>query len=79
MFEAHACLADLLYRYAYIEASYLQVNHENVESRGVSQLENAIIDVYVAILKYSAAVRKASSAGMGSTSNCLDIDTENII
>lgn len=52
LFESSAFLANLLARYATIEAHYLD---QDIKTR--DRLENAIIDVYVAILEYAGAVR----------------------
>lgn len=52
LFKSSAFLADLLARYANIEAHYL-----NQDIKDVDRLENAIIDVYVAILDYATKVR----------------------
>jgi len=52
LFKSSAFLANLLARYANIEAHYLDQDIKNVD-----RLENAIIDVYAAILEYVGEVR----------------------
>ncbi len=52
LFKSSAFLANLLARYANIEAHYLDQDVKTVD-----RLENAIIDVYVAILEYAGEVR----------------------
>ena len=51
VFEASGLLADVLARYANIEANYRDRDFGDSE-----QLERTIIDVYVAVLEYSAEV-----------------------
>lgn len=51
VFEASALLADVLAYYASIESNFRDRSFEDSE-----QLEDAIIDVYVAVLEYSAKV-----------------------
>lgn len=51
VFEASGLLADVLARYANIEVNYRDRDLEDSE-----QLERTIIDVYVAVLEYSAEV-----------------------
>lgn len=52
VFEASGFLANLLARYANIEANY-----RKFQSMDLDQLERTIVDIYVAILEYSAAVK----------------------
>ena len=52
LFKSSAFLANLLARYANIEVQYL-----NQDIKDVDRLENAIIDVYVAILEYAGEVQ----------------------
>jgi hypothetical protein len=63
IFEASEFLANLLARYANIEANYRKWPCTDSD-----QLERSIVDVYVAILQYSAAVKAAhqrSALSMG--------------
>jgi len=53
LFKSSAFLANLLARYANLEAYYL-----DQDIKSVDRLEKAIIDVYVAILEYAGAVRR---------------------
>ena len=55
LFKSSAFLANLLARYANIETHYLDQSIKDVD-----RLEMAIIDVYVAILEYSVAVKTSS-------------------
>jgi hypothetical protein len=54
VFDASAFLANLLARYANIEANYTKRPCPDSD-----QLERRIVDVYVAVLLYSAAVKAA--------------------
>ena len=54
VFEASGFLANLLARYANIEANYRKYRFTDSD-----QLERTIVDIYVAILEYSAAVKAA--------------------
>lgn len=51
VFEASGLLADVLARYADIEA-----NRRERSFKDSDQLEHTIIDVYVAVLEYSAEI-----------------------
>ena len=62
-FEASTYLANLLARYANIEAHY-----RDPQSIDVKELENGIVSVYVAILRYSAEVKESQRMGVSSTS-----------
>lgn len=55
VFEASGLLADVLARYANIEANYMERDFEDS-----NQLERTIIDVYVSVLEYSAEVIRQS-------------------
>ena len=56
--ESSAFLATMLSRYKSIETSYFSRSFEEPD-----QLKAAIVDVYTAILEYSAAVKKANQEG----------------
>ena len=56
--ESSAFLATMLSRYKSIETSYFSRSFEKSD-----QLKAAIIDVYTAILEYSAAVKRANQEG----------------
>lgn len=58
-FTASAYLAELLTRYGKIEAYYSFPDRE-IRGSLTGPLEAAIVDVYTAILKYSAAVKSAT-------------------
>ncbi len=69
VFEASEFLANLLARYANIEANYRKRPCTDSD-----QLERSIVDVYVAVLLYSAAVKAAhrrSTLGMGISHNSI--------
>lgn len=59
--EASEYLAGVLTYHAIIDNHY---RHENTESN--NGLENALIDVYTAILRYTAEVKRAAEEGIGS-------------
>lgn len=59
IFESSAFLASVLLRYRSIETYYLSRPLQDS-----SQLEKAIIDVYVAVLEYTAAVRTTNQANL---------------
>lgn len=61
IFDASEFLADLLARYANIERRYC--HPETSDSR---YLEEGIVDVYVAVLRYSAKVKTSQQANMSS-------------
>lgn len=56
-------LADLLARYVKIETHYRRVPFEGAHC-DVGELENAIVNVYIAILKYSTAVKSAAEGSV---------------
>ncbi|KAK3354077.1 hypothetical protein B0T25DRAFT_545945 [Lasiosphaeria hispida] len=60
---ASGFLADLLARYAKTQTYYRKLSLEYAESQ-TKELEDAIVDVYIAILKYSAAVKGANEASV---------------
>lgn len=65
VFEASALLADVLARYANIEVNYRDRDFEDS-----GQLEHAIIDVYVAVLDYSAEVTLQSQKNISRIEYC---------
>ena len=58
IFEASDFLAQILARYANIEAYYRDIHIPDTE-----YFENAIIGVYIAVLQYSAEVKASQRAG----------------
>ena len=67
IFEASDFLAQILARYANIEAYYC-----NIQIPDTEYFENAIVGVYVAVLQYSAKVKVSERAGRTSIDNSPD-------
>lgn len=65
VFEASGLLADVLARYANIEANYMDRDFKDSK-----ELESTIIDVYVAVLKYSAEVTRQSQRNIPRIKYC---------
>jgi hypothetical protein len=59
VFDASGFLSSVLEKYYRIQKLYQQAPFENAD-RDTAALEGAIRETYVAILKYSAAVKKAA-------------------
>lgn len=66
IFEASDYLAQLLARYANIEAYY-----RDVQIPDTYDFENAIVNVYLAVLQYSAKVKSSERAGKSRTESSL--------
>lgn len=61
VFDASAFLADILARYTSIE-----VHYRDCQLKDRRDLEDAVVDVYLAVLNYSAAVIRANNANVAS-------------
>lgn len=62
-FEASEYLAQQLVKYAQIELYYQRIPFDGAE-RNTADLENAMLQVYVAVLQYSAEVKKSLEASV---------------